>query len=403
MNPAQRFPRSAFLLLMAACTAGCGSGNGTGGTPAAPPPAPHDAHVLEIPEGFPRPVVPDDNPLTAAKIELGRHLFYDRRMSINGARSCGDCHEQRRAFSDGRARAVGITSDQVHPRNAMSLTNVVYNAVFNWANPNLTTLERQAEAVLFNERPVELGWVDHEEEILDRFRHDPFYLDLFQRAFPGDPDPFTTHRVIQALASFQRILISGDSPFDRYRRGHVTALSESAQRGMALFFSERLECFHCHGGFNFSQSVNHAGVVFHQAEFHNTGLYNIDGQGGFPADNRGLWEFTHVDSDMGRFRAPTLRNIALTAPYMHDGSMQSLESVLMDHYARGGRLIESGPYAGDGAKNPYKSSLITGFVLTEQETRDVLAFLESLTDWSFICDPRLRDPFGNIPDHERCQ
>ena len=387
-----------LLVAAVALTAGCGGGD----TAPSPSGETGDRGLPAVPAGFPRPTVPADNPLTAGKVALGRHLFYDRRMSINGARSCADCHEQRRAFTDGRARAVGISADQVHPRSAMSLTNVVYNAAFNWANPNLRSLERQAEAVLFNERPVELGWADHEQEILDRFRHDPLYLDLFERAYPGDPDPFTTRRVIQALASFERTLVSGDSAFDRYLRGDSEALSPAARRGMDLFFGERLECFHCHGGFNFSQSVNHQGVVFDQAEFHNTGLYNIDGRGAYPPDNRGLWEFTHKDTDMGRFRAPTLRNIALTAPYMHDGSIATLEAVLMTHYARGGRLVTEGPYAGDGARNPYKSSLIAGFVLTEQERDEVLAFLQSLTDWDFICNPAFSDPFGNIPMHERC-
>jgi cytochrome c peroxidase len=126
-------------------------------------------------------------------------------------------------------------------------------------------------------------------------------------------------------------------------------MSEAARRGQELFFSERMECFHCHGGFNFSQAVNHAGTTLAQAEFHNNGLYNIGGTGDYPLDNRGLWEFTQRPADMGRFRAPTLRNIELTAPYMHDGSIATLEEVL-DHYSRGGRLIAAGPLAGDGQK-----------------------------------------------------
>ena len=122
-------------------------------------------------------------------------------------------------------------------------------------------------------------------------------------------------------------------------------MSESALRGLDLFFNERFECFHCHGGFNFSDGVTHAGTVVEEVGFHNTGLYNIDGRGGYPEPNRGLFEHTEDRSDMGRFRAPTLRNITVTAPYMHDGSAATLDDVL-DHYAAAGRTIDSGPHAG---------------------------------------------------------
>ena len=121
---------------------------------------------------------------------------------------------------------------------------------------------------------------------------------------------------------------------------------DSAKRGLDLFFSEELECFHCHGGFNFSQSTIHQGKAFTEIEFHNTGLYNIDGQGAYPADNTGINEITLRPEDMGRFRAPTLRNVALTAPYMHDGSIETLREVIVDHYAVGGRTIKSGPNTG---------------------------------------------------------
>jgi cytochrome c peroxidase len=178
-------------------------------------------------------------------------------------------------------------------------------------------------------------------------------------------------------------------------------MSESAKRGRELFFSERLECFHCHGGFNFSQSTTHDKSVFTEIEFHNNGLYNIDGSGAYPLDNHGLWEFTFKPEDMGRFRAPTLRNIELTAPYMHDGSIATLEEVI-DHYARGGRLISSGPLAGDGAKNPFKSEFIVGFMITADEKTDLINFLKSLTDWEFICDERFSDPFGNLLPHPHC-
>ncbi|MFO1421143.1 MAG: di-heme enzyme [Candidatus Competibacteraceae bacterium] len=392
-------PSRAMALGLLLAAGGCGGGGG--GDETAPPPTTSSGYSWSLPTGFPKPRESADNPLTDAKVELGRHLFYDLRTSINQTMACASCHQPARGFTDGRPTSVGATGED-HPRNAMSLTNVVYNSVFNWANPILTTLHAQALIPIFGEFPLELGWSDHEAEILDRFRRDARYQQLFAAAYPSETDPFNADRVAKAIAAFESILISGNSPYDKATyQGNRGAMSEAARRGQELFFSERMECFHCHGGFNFSQSVNHAGTTIQQVEFHNNGLYNIGGKGDYPLDNRGLWEFTQKPSDMGRFRAPTLRNIELTAPYMHDGSIATLEEVI-DHYARGGRLISEGPLAGDGAKNPYKSELIVSFSLTAQEKQDVIAFLQSLTDWEFLCDPRFADPFGNFPRHTRC-
>jgi cytochrome c peroxidase len=162
---------------------------------------------------------------------------------------------------------------------------------------------------------------------------------------------------------------------------------------MDLFFSERLECFHCHGGFNFSDAVDHARLPEPERAFHNTGLYNVDGNGAYPPGDRGLLALTGNPADMGRFKAPTLRNIAVTAPYMHDGSIATLEEVI-DHYAEGGRTIASGPDAGVGSASPLKDPFVSGFVLSDRERADLVAFLESLTDESFLTDPRFSDPFA---------
>ncbi len=177
-------------------------------------------------------------------------------------------------------------------------------------------------------------------------------------------------------------------------------MSVSAKRGEELFFSERLECFHCHGGFNFTGTVDNVGRGFAEVEFHNTGLYNIGGKGGFPKENPGLREFTQRAEDEGKFKAPTLRNIALTAPYMHDGSIATLEGVL-EHYAAGGRTITAGPHAGVGSTNPNKSEFINGFELTAQERQDVIAFLNSLTDSTFIRDLRFSDPWPDTLSNRR--
>ena len=244
---------------------------------------------------------------------------------------------------------------------------------------------------LLGEHPLEMGLAGNEDAALARLSADPRYEALFAAAY-GD-NAITFENVVRALATFQRRLVSLNSPYDRYLAGDAAALSPSAQRGLELFFSETLKCARCHGGANFRFTPGHRRDDSDQSvAFHNTGLYNLDGSGAYPARDRGLFDLTGVDSDMGRFKAPTLRNIALTAPYMHDGSIATLDEVLA-HYARGGRRIETGPDAGDGRLSPLKSELVAGFVLTEEETEHVLAFLHSLTDEEFVADGALADPF----------
>jgi cytochrome c peroxidase len=368
--------------------------------PAIAPPTDPQSWVWRLPPGVPEPVVPADNPMTAAKVELGRHLFYDARLSGNGTQACATCHAQALAFTDARRTSTGSTGD-AHPRNAQALVNVAYNSALTWANPLLTEVERQVQIPIFGEFPVEMGVTGNEDAVLDRIKADPRYAALFAAAFPGQSDAMSFANIVKALSVFTRALISFDSPYDRYTYGgDASALSAEALRGMALFMSEELECHHCHSGFNFSQSTRHANTTFIEQPFFNTGLYNLDGAGAYPIENRGLLELTNDAADMGKFRPPTLRNIALTAPYMHDGSIDSLESVI-DTYARAGRLIESGPLSGDGAKNPHKSGLVPGFTITEAQKREVIAFLNSLTDTGFVTDPRFADPFASAPPETR--
>jgi cytochrome c peroxidase len=346
----------------------------------------------DLPDGVPAPKVPEDNPMNEAKVELGRHLFYDKRLSGNETQSCASCHRQELAFTDGLARAEGSTGE-IHPRGSMSLANVGYSTTLTWANPLTKSLSQQQLTPLFGEEPVELG-LQNQDQALERLRADDAYPEMFEQAFPeADGELITIDRVTRAIAAFQRTLLSFDSPYDRYLyEGDEDALTESQKRGEELFFSERFECFHCHGGFTFSDSVEHSGTVFEETKFHNNGLYNINGNGFYPEGNRGVFEITQDIQDMGRFKAPTLRNIELTAPYMHDGSIETLEEVV-DHYERGGRNIESGEFAGDGRDNPYKSELVSGFEATEQEKQDLINFLKSLTDRSFVEDPDHANPF----------
>jgi cytochrome c peroxidase len=369
-------------------TAASGAGSATGSS---------GSWTWVLPSGFAVPKVPDGNPMSVAKVDLGRYLFYDKRLSGNGTQACATCHQQDKAFTDGRPVGLGSTG-QFHRRGPQPLGNVAYNATITWANPSLVTLEKQMEVPLFGEDPVEMGVNDsNKAEVLARIAADPMYPAKFAAAFPdGGPDPaslISWGGVIQAIAAFQRTLISGNSKYDQYTQGKA-ALTASEERGMRLFMGEKAECFHCHGSFNFNDQVVHAASRVVEVPFHNTGLYNIGGTGAFPEGNQGLFEFTAKATDRGLFRAQTLRNIELTAPYMHDGSIATLEDVL-DFYAAGGRNITSGPNAGDGRLNPNKSDLVTLINLSATEKADIIAFLKTLTDHEFITNPKFSDPFAS--------
>lgn len=319
------------------------------------------ALVWELPVGFPEPYVPANNPMSAAKVRLGRHLFYDTRLSGNGHFSCASCHRQELAFTDGRGRAMGSTGE-LHPRGAMSLTNVAYSASYNWADPTLTLLEDQALGPLLNRDPIELGVAGREEEVLNRLRADAETVALFDAAFPGEPISLET--VVRAIAAFERTLVSGNSPYDRYLFWDEP-LAEGEMRGLKLFFSERLRCSHCHAGLNLSGPVRASNAAFEVGERVPAAVQRSDGG--------------------QRFKAPTLRNIAVTAPYMHDGRFSSLERVVR-FYAAGGRPL--------GGASVLESELAGGFSLTDRELEDLVAFLGALTDRDFLGDPRFADPRG---------
>ena len=369
-------------------------GTGCGASDAAP------GWVWELPDTVPEPRVPEDNPMTAEKVELGRFLFYDTKLSANQTQSCGSCHVQELAFTDGLAQAEGSTG-QIHPRSSMSIVNAGYAASLTWANEAVVLLEKQALVPMFGEDPVELGMAGMEDELLRRMREDEDYPAMFAAAYPDRMDPISLDGITKALAAFQRQVTSFNSRVDRWQQGDRTALEESEQRGMALFFGgtnaagveDAFECFHCHGGFLFSQSSDDAGQVFDQKFFANNGLYNLDEDGSYPAGNEGIYEMSGDPVDKGRFKPPSLRNIAVTGPYMHDGSIETLEEVL-DHYARGGRDIKSGPNAGDCKDNPNKNTLLNGFAMTDQEKEDMLAFLRALTDEGLLTNPAYSDPFA---------
>lgn len=348
------------------------------------------AYDWKLPRGFPPPVVPADNPMTEAKVTLGRYLFYDTRLSGNGTQSCGSCHQQDKAFTDGRAVGRGSTGE-THHVGAMSLVNVAYAAVLTWANPSMRTLEEQILVPMYGDRPIELG-LTASDTYLQALRRDARYPTLFREAF-GD-ETIARDRVVKAIATFERAIVSARSPYDRYHFDRDdSAISDAAKRGEILFHSRGLSCFTCHGGIHFSGAMgttSRSGPV----EFHNTGLYNVRGAISYPEGNAGVYDITHDPKDVGRFKAPTLRNIAVTAPYMHDGSVPTLDAAI-EHYAAGGRTIADGPNRGVGRDNPNKSEAIGGFALTPEQRADLVAFLESLTDTALLYDPRFSNPFTN--------
>jgi cytochrome c peroxidase len=258
----------------------------------------------------------------------------------------------------------------------MSLANVAFAASLTWADPGKRRLEVQAIVPMTNEHPVEMGMKGREKEILARLKAEPVYEGLFPNAFPGEREAITLVNVRKAIACFERTLFSGDSPYDRFVwRDDPTALSQEARRGMALFFSDRLACSKCHAGFTFSGPVVWQGSPAAAPAFFNNGLDAAAGTA-----DPGLFTVSHRGGDRGRFRAPTLRNIAATSPYMHDGRFATLDAVI-EHYARG------------GTPGRNRSPLTAGFSITPEEKCDLVAFLESLTDEEFLRDPRHSDPW----------
>lgn len=317
---------------------------------------------------------PADNPFSVAKFELGRHLFYDPRLSLNGDVACASCHQQSLAFTDGQATSLGTTGQHTH-RNAQSLVNAAYATTLTFANFVLTELEAQAYVPLFSEDPIEMGMAGRDALLVGRLLDAPRYPALFAAAFPEVDEPITIANLVRALASFQRGLVSARAPYDAYLAGDLDALTAQALQGLALFESRELGCTTCHGGRLFSSAFAWPELETAAPIYVNNGLHER-----YPVGNRGLQELTGQATDEGRFRPPSLRNVAVTAPYMHDGSLATLEDVI-DHYNRG------------GAPHPQQHATIRPLALSATERAALLAFLRSLTDTALLNDPRFSDPW----------
>ncbi len=350
----------------------------------------------DLPAWMPAPEVPADNPMSAEKVALGRVLFYDFQLSINGARSCGICHEDRKGWTDGFIKAVGAFGDR-HTRNTPSVLNVAWRDPLTWLAPDTHLLEEQFLGPLTGTTPIELGMGGNEDVLLGRLETFDPYPDLFAAAWPQDPDPISVDHLGDALASFERSLIALDSPYDRWLSGEADALTDAQERGRALFFGERLGCGECHSGPLLDRALGPDGEPEAEAGFYNTGLYDLDGAGSYPPDDPGLVALTGDPADTGRFRVPSLRHVVDTPPYNHDGTTDSL-SDLLDNYARGGRHVTGGAYPGDGADNPYKDPRLAGFEFSGDEKSDVLAFFEALSDPIWLEGGDATDPFCRDED-----
>ncbi len=295
---------------------------------------------LELPAGFPPLPEHDGARLTDASVRLGRALFFDPRLSRDGTIACASCHFPDRAFSDTVAISRGVEG-RSGMRNSPPLTNLAWHPAF-FRDGGVPTLEQQAIAPIHD--PVEMDFnVQSAAELLaDK---EP-YAGLSELAYG---EPLSAFHLVRSLASYQRTLVSGWSRYDRYRQGDPTALTQAERRGLELFNSPALRCGTCHSGHDLSDH-----------RYHNIGLYTLS-----PDPGRARISLDPLDH--GKFKTPTLRNIALTAPYMHDGTLWTLEEVV-DHFARGGQAASN------------KSPLVAGFTITDQDRSDLVAFLNALTD-----------------------
>jgi cytochrome c peroxidase len=318
-------------------------------------------YAWRLPRGFPQPAVPPDNPMSEVKVALGERLFFEPRLSVTGRYSCASCHDPARAFSDGRKVAVGATGLTL-PHNALALVNVAYNVSFGWATPGVRSLEAQMLEPLLNDHPVELGLAGQERELGARLAADPAYRAAFSQAFEREESSIPFDQVVKSIAAFERTLISGDSPFDRYMfSGDHSAIPAAAKRGLALFYSTRGGCGSCHSGFNFEGNWRDSRGETGRPSFANNGI---------------------AEQPM---RVPTLRNIALTAPYMHDGRFPTL-AVVVQHYVQLGVDLRAGRKLPGSDRAIARASRLKlqAITLAPQERSDLLAFLDTLTDQEFV-------------------
>lgn len=299
---------------------------------------------FQIPNGFSQPIMREDNPMSFSKIKLGKKLFFDPVLSLDSSISCGSCHRPQFAYSDPNPISPGVDG-KLALRNAPSLSNLAWHPYF-FAEGGSPNLESQV-----------LGPVEDPDEMafsiikaVDRLKNSSEYNVLFQEAFNDSPSVYTTTR---AIAAFERSLVSSNSKYDRFAfGGDSTALNPDEIIGYQLFSSDKLKCQSCHSGF-----------MFTDFSFQNNGIYEV-------YEDPGRMRLSMDDIDRGKFKVPSLRNIELTGPYMHNGSFGSLEEII-EHYASGGKNHRN------------QSPKIQGFDISDKEKQALVKFLKSLTDTVF--------------------
>ena len=329
--------------------------------------------------GLPKLKIPSDNLQSSEKIKLGQRLFNDTRLSADGSISCASCHQQNKAFTDGLSVAKGIRG-QTGTRNSPTVMNSAFYENF-FVDGRSKSLEDQALAPLTN--PIEHG-LKNTQTIVDIVRADPIYQSEFKKVFKLDNEKITTAHIAKALASFERTLIGGNSKFDKYYFGRdKTQLSDSAARGLRLF-RRKGNCANCHEiswnnalftdnrFYNIGVGFQHLSPILDKINSHYQQKKSLNSLNLTPIQKSelGRYQVTKRISDIGKFKTPTLRNITLTAPYMHDGSMKTLAEVI-DYYNKGGH------------KNPFLDSAIFPLNFSEQEKQDLEAFLRSLVSSTF--------------------
>lgn len=340
------------------------------GTPADPTP-----YAFNIPSGYPQPIQPADNITTVEGAELGRRLFYDVRLSADNSMSCATCHKQENAFSDVNQFSLGIHGGHTN-RNSMALINLTFNANqhFFW-DGRAETIERQVFEPVRNPLEMASDW----NTAVQKIKNESVYPPLFEAAF-GSKDVDSV-RISRAIAQFLRTIVSFGSPFDKWARGEGP-LTAQQQNGLNLIQSQtKGDCFHCH---------NSADRLFSRYGHTNNGL---DPQSAWadPAFDFGHFRVTGNPSDKAKFKVPTLRNIMLTAPYMHDGRFATMEDVLINHYLTGGQVSETIDPLMEYSPQAMPSN--PGLNLTPQDVQDIIAFLHTLTDTELTTNPKLSNPW----------
>jgi cytochrome c peroxidase len=335
-----------------------------------PAPQTPQEYSLSLPSDVIPPLIPDDNPLAAAKVALGEKLYFDARLSADNTVSCATCHDPAKGFADGKVLAVGI-GKKTGSRNSPTVINAAFNDFQFW-DGRASTLEEQAKGPLTN--PVEMGMASY-DALVGKLQAIAEYPPLFKQAF--DSDQINIDNVARAIASYERTVFSFSSPFDRFNAGDKSAMSASAQRGWDLF-NGKARCNDCHGYVasapTFTDNKFHnIGVAMHAANFAELArkagespesTSDLAHAAGYSELGRFL--VTKEPKDIGAFKTPGLRNVALTAPYMHDGSQRTLEEVIK-FYDKGGE------------DNPYLDGGIRALKLTAQEQTDLVEFMKALT------------------------